>query len=412
MTKVFAVTHTFAPAVNAEAIQATRTLAHLAAKGHEVTVFTSVPRSPTPAPSVRMDAAASLAESDIRRFKGREFSLLVRAAARILPWTAHVPDRHIGWRFTVRSAALRALRHAQPDVLYSRAQPFTSHLLAGWLHRRTDIPWVAHFSDPWLGNPYMPGGGIARRLNASLERGVVEASSALVVTNRQTKEMFAKRYGPEVEGRIAVIPHSFAGLLADLPPARRESGFLLAHVGSLYALRTPGGLLEALRMLAASSELPEGFRLVFAGPVDRPHERAICRSGVKDCIEITGPISYEESCGWMASADALLAIDAPSRTPGPFLPSKLVEYLAAGRPILALTSPGSATHDFIEQVGGLTAAADRPDAVVAALRRLFAAGESGLAGLRPRPEATLGYRVEATTAQLEALLSNVLEEGR
>jgi len=407
VTKVFAVTHTYAPAINAEAIQATRTLAYLAASGHEVTVFTAVARSPA-APLMGLDAAPSLSESDIRRFKGREFSLLVRAVARILPWTAHVPDRHIGWYFTARGIALRALRCSQADVLYSRAQPFTSHLLAGWLHRQTGIPWVAHFSDPWLGNPYMPGGGIAHRLNASLERGVVEASNALVVTNRQTKEMFAKRYGSEVEGRTAVIPHSFADLPAELPPARRESGFLLAHVGSLYALRTPGGLLEALRKLAASSELPEGFRLVFAGPMDRPHQSAIARSGVQDHIEVTGPISYEESCGWMAAADALLAIDAPSRTPGPFLPSKLVEYLAAGHPILALTPPGSASHDFVEEVGGLTAAPDRPDAVLAALRRLFTAGESGLSRLRPRPEAAPRYRVESTGAQLEALFSNVL----
>jgi glycosyltransferase involved in cell wall biosynthesis len=56
------------------------------------------------------------------------------------------------------------------------------------------------------------------------------------------------------------------------------------------------------------------------------------------------------------------------------LPNKLFEALALGRPVLALTSPGSDTALLLERLGqdaGL-AAPDDPSAIAAAVERLLA----------------------------------------
>jgi hypothetical protein len=52
----------------------------------------------------------------------------------------------------------------------------------------------------------------------------------------------------------------------------------------------------------------------------------------------------------MKSADGLLVIDAPAET-SVFLPSKLIDYVGAGRPVLGITPPGTAST-LITSLGG------------------------------------------------------------
>ena len=80
-------------------------------------------------------------------------------------------------------------------------------------------------------------------------------------------------------------------------------------------------------------------------------------------------------------ADALLLIAQPTRSQ--LLNIKLFEYLAAGRPILALAA-GTEAGRVVEETGGETVRADDPAAIAAALGRL-AKGE-----LRPPPADALG----------------------
>jgi len=55
----------------------------------------------------------------------------------------------------------------------------------------------------------------------------------------------------------------------------------------------------------------------------------------------------------MVTADALLLIDAPSEF-NIFFPSKLADYIGAGRPILGITPPGTSAK-IILQSGGWVA---------------------------------------------------------
>ena len=74
----------------------------------------------------------------------------------------------------------------------------------------------------------------------------------------------------------------------------------------------------------------------------------------------------------MRSADALLLV--ANTTPGAeaTVPGKLFEYLAVGRPVLAVAPPDSATADVLESIGGgWLAAAGDPAAIACILQRAF-----------------------------------------
>ena len=46
---------------------------------------------------------------------------------------------------------------ALAQATVSFAQPWTNHLVGMRLHRDSGLPWVAHFSDPWIDSPYQQG---------------------------------------------------------------------------------------------------------------------------------------------------------------------------------------------------------------------------------------------------------------
>ena len=52
--------------------------------------------------------------------------------------------------------------------------------LVGLRVRRTHrLPWVAHFSDPWVDSPYLRGSSWLRRIWQRMERDVVAQADAL-----------------------------------------------------------------------------------------------------------------------------------------------------------------------------------------------------------------------------------------
>jgi hypothetical protein len=67
----------------------------------------------------------------------------------------------------------------------------------------------------------------------------------------------------------------------------------------------------------------------------------------------------------MRSADLLLNIEAPFAQ-SVFLPSKLVDYIGAERPVLGITPPGTASR-VIRTLGGWVAGPDDPEAIAAIL---------------------------------------------
>jgi hypothetical protein len=70
-------------------------------------------------------------------------------------------------------------------------------------------------------------------------------------------------------------------------------------------------------------------------------------------VNLRAPVAYRESLSLMGQADGLLVIDAPADL-SVFLPSKLIDYMGAGRPILGLTPAGTAAT-LIAKLGGWTA---------------------------------------------------------
>ena len=70
------------------------------------------------------------------------------------------------------------------------------------------------------------------------------------------------------------------------------------------------------------------------------------------CVKFLPRVGYLQSLALAKSADLLLNIDAPAAT-SVFLPSKLIDYIGAGRPIFGITPAGTAARLIQSLAAGL-----------------------------------------------------------
>jgi len=285
----------------------------------------------------------------------------------------------LAWLPFALPRALRLHRSHRFDAVITTSPPESAHLIGRALQRR-GTAWIADVRDAWNFEPLRPSfpTGAQRRLDERLERRLLGAADAVTSVSRPAADDLRDRVGATVE----LLPNGWDPELApslDDPAREQAEGTLdpdrvsLVYTGRFGSYgRDPRPLIEALRRLAASDpELAERLELVVAGPCTE-EERALLGTDVAPArISVVGSLPRDRALALQRAADALLLIAAPGRTQLANL--KLFEYLAAGRPIVALAG-GTEAGRIVSETGGEVVRSDDMEAIGAALRRLATGG--------------------------------------
>jgi glycosyltransferase involved in cell wall biosynthesis len=244
------------------------------------------------------------------------------------------PDVTANWYFAARDAAAQLLAARPGAALISVAPTFTAvavgHALKG---RDPGLAWLIDLGDPFSFQVENPPNNrfLYAGLNARFERAAFHAARAVAVTNQRT----AARYGaefPESAAKISVIPPLLsADFPASAPAAPRGGPIRMVFLGTLYrGLREPDFLLE-LFAAARDGEQPP-LELHFYGETgagaqafERYRER--CRGR----LFVHGVVSREQALAATREADVLVNLGNQTSFQ---LPSKVVEYAAAGKPVV------------------------------------------------------------------------------
>jgi hypothetical protein len=261
-----------------------------------------------------------------------------------------------GWQnmAETKSAALFPAEHKKPALIYSRSHPPASHLVGLELAAgpMKGVPWIAHFSDPWSQHPYYRS-PVTRAALGRYESKVFAAATRLVFVSETLRDAMLAKYPPEIVAKARVIPHLFDESLyakAALPPqfVREPNAKTVAHVGDLYNLRSPEPLFKGLGALVKSSAQPPALKLWQVGKFDAEFQGLDEREGVRNFIQYFTPVPYLQSLAVMAAADVLLTVEAPLKK-SIFFPSKLIDYLGARKPMLAITPKSGLTARLMDE---------------------------------------------------------------
>ena len=355
----------------AEGLASARLASALVRRGHEVTLLTR-PQSRAPE-----GVTSHLLEPEpIHQFKLDRWGRL--GALPHLLRGCTVEEK--GW---ARAVARKASELGPFDVLHSRLNPAASHLAALAVLKQIELPWCAYFSDPWPHHLYPEpyrftvGPLSRRRLELSLD-AMLRRADSLVFPSHRLRDWLLSGRRERFRSKSFIAPH--LGEPGAQGPER--NGVLhIRHAGFLMKERRIEPLLGALQRLRP--EVRRDLRLEFAGRYAARPEVPASLSGV---LSFDSSMPPERVRSWMAGADVALLVEA-ALSEGIFFPSKLSDYLAGGRPILALSPRRGVAADLLAEGGGVLVEPEDEVGIAAALERLHALWREGRLGeLAPRPE--------------------------
>lgn len=318
------------------------------------------------------------------------------------------PDTAVGWIPFAYRAGVKAIRNGGIDVIIASAPPNSSAIVAYLLARRTGVPYVLDFRDPWTDDPYIESLTKLHRLgHAVLEHRIVASASAVTVYGEPLLRSFSSRY-PGLAGRIEVLTNGFdRDDLENCPIEGNPNGrFRIVYQGSLnwYQERNFQALLAAIKLLPTS--LRDVLDFVFVGRYSVRAQQEVLKAGLQKEVAFVPYQPHAEALRYLRSADAALLFVAKGDYTS--VTGKVFEYMMVGRPILASVELGGACADLLRRAGygGWIVAPDDPGALARAIVRLADAGWSPPVGVSVEQ-----FSRKRITAVLSSILNRVSAEA-
>ncbi|MCU0435169.1 MAG: glycosyltransferase [Bacteroidia bacterium] len=173
---------------------------------------------------------------------------------------------------------------------------------------------------------------------------------------------------------------AYAGSLAYFDPAQQAPKGLLSRLFGTYQVdnldistRSAYYLFAGLQQLIANHpEYATRIKLHFWGAIDKRTAAQAAKMGVQPCVQIESYKAKADSLRTLQQADVLfLPLETEKNGQRPlFIPGKLYEYLATGKPVLAVAGSSDCT-DILRKAGtGIIVNPFDSAAIAAALKEL------------------------------------------
>jgi len=257
---------------------------------------------------------------------------------------AHYPDEEKRWKpFAVR-AACELLQNEHIDAVISSSSPVTSHLIAKELKVKYEIPWIAELRDLWSQNHNYPYGPVRKFFDRRLEVKTLSKADALITVNPPEKQKLKTLHKGK---KIYSISHGFDPEQLNDPPSKLTQKFTITYTGQIYVgKQDPSKLFVVLRDLISNGTIdPNDVEVRFYGYRELWLAEEIEEYGLSSIIKLHERVPRKVVLGKQRESQLLLKLnweDPQHKGSGGI---KLIEYLAAQRPIIAIGGFGG---DFAE----------------------------------------------------------------
>ncbi|MBN1573275.1 MAG: glycosyltransferase family 4 protein [Deltaproteobacteria bacterium] len=292
-----------------------------------------------------------------------------RGFAQGLMENVFIPDDKIFWALSILFGALRMVKKHDIRLIYSTSPPHSTHLAALLLKRITRLPWVSDFRDPWTKNYlYKPSNGWIESINRMMERAVMRDADRTICITERAKESYGELPWVDPDRLVTIYngydPDDFGG---DGAREVDSDKLIITHSGSIYGGNYPKDFFLAVRrILREEPSLRERLLFRFVGVMDKEIEAEI-RSFLGDNVQFLGYLTHREAVDVVTRSDCNLVVVTADEKASYHVTGKLFEYMAAGRPILAVVPPGEAADLVRSTETGIVISEDNPEA----LRRKF-----------------------------------------
>jgi glycosyltransferase involved in cell wall biosynthesis len=273
-------------------------------------------------------------------------------------------------------AVLRGVRMARThdaDVVHSVNNPFHLHVIGFLVSLLCGLPWLAELRDALVTDPDLNDESpryYARRLVERL--AVTRATKVVWIDGIQLPPDYFDTTYPAHSTKVERLP--FLGFVSEhferAGTASYES-FTITYAGSFYpGWLEPFSFLDGLGQYVRDGG-DNDLVVQFYGDWREEYQRHAKRRGVADVVRTYDFVPHEEIVPVLKGSDAVLYIGGTDPKNARNVPSKIWDYIASRRPILAIVDPSFRVASFIEDHDlGVVASPGDPGSVAEAIRQL------------------------------------------
>jgi glycosyltransferase involved in cell wall biosynthesis len=365
--RVLLLTHYFHPEVGAPQSRLLDLASGLSRSGHEVTVLTGFPNYP--------DGVIQAP------YRGRRFQVEQLGELRVVR-TAVYPaaNRGVGRRllnhtsFAVTSIA-GAARVGRVDAVIVESPPLFTAAAGVAIAALRRAPLLLNVADLWPDAAIQFGALSDERVIAgarALERFAYRHADAIAVPTPGLERTLLARGIPAE--RIVVAPHGVDPARFPLDGGARQVPGRIVYCGTIGMGHAVGTLIEAARLL---EQRGGGHELLIVGDgAEREEHEARARELGLRSVTFAGRIPREQLPELLASAAVTVATQRDIPLLADALSTKVLEYMAAARPVVAAAS-GWTAEVISRAEAGIVCRPERPDALADAVARVAADPEWG-----------------------------------
>ncbi len=258
------------------------------------------------------------------------------------------------YRKKALKVGLAIIREKNIDYIHSICVGYSSHLLGQKLYEKSNVPWIAQFYDPWVDNFYRTfKTNYFRRLDAKNEKELAQSAEHIIHSNTVIRDVWCRRYGESINNKITIIPFNLGTVPYVKQKNRKEdSPVVFSHIGNFYNQRNSLVFIEAVNnVLKQNPELRTRVRVNFVGRVTDVEKERIKQNKLDDIFNLVGLISEDECNEYYLDSDVFISIDAPTKEPNVFYPSKIIKYFYFNKPILGITPIGGPSDIAFREAG-------------------------------------------------------------
>jgi glycosyltransferase involved in cell wall biosynthesis len=396
--RVVLLTHYFHPEVGAPQTRLLELAGGLSERGHDVTVVTGFPNYP--------DGVVHAP------YRGRRFQVERMDDLRVVRTAVYpAPNRGVGRRLLnhasfALTALVGAARAGDADVLIAETPPLFAAASGVAVATLKRTPLLLNVADLWPDAAIQFGAlrhrGVIRGARA-LERFAYRHADVIAVPTPGLERTLRER-GYRAE-QLLVVPHGVDAERFPVDPDSRPVPGRVVYCGTIGMGHSVGTLIDAAQMLEQADARHE-FLIVGDGAERAELEERAGRLGLRS-VTFAGRLPRTRLPEVLASADVAVATQRDLPLLADALSTKVLEYMAAARPVVAAAS-GWTAEVITRADAGVVCAPEQPAALAEALAHVTADPERArLMGLNGRRYVEANLTRQVAIDRLDRALGSI-----
>jgi glycosyltransferase involved in cell wall biosynthesis len=248
-----------------------------------------------------------------------------------------VPSNEIGWTLTGVIKGVQIIRSEKIDIIFVSCPPYSLAVIGYILKLITKRPFVLDLRDGWSTDPYINYlTKFHMKLDKRIQNVVIShADGVVLVSDAMRTSLLAINNG--WDEKFSIIPNGYDDI--ELNPEKSSDIFTITFTGSTYncsPFRSPEIFFEAISMLLKNQKVSENELCVnIIGDNSKELTDLVDRYQLKSVVHIFPRMPQRLSLSYLSKSHALLLIERSNA-----LTTKVFEYLATGKPIIAFINEG------------------------------------------------------------------------